>query len=1110
MMYDLHVDAPTLAVIRAQSAKLAAQSASLAMWNSGPYARCLRLINSETAEALRRLWTLYSGTEYQKPSFLAAYNKAIKKTDGELQVLEDAKDPLTQTYKQFWSSGPRGNSGTNRNICNPLFAYTRLAGARFAVDKDSNPLAGFHIVTAFANVDRQYLLYPMNGPDSRNDLRQLAINAFRLQFDASCDSFKRLVKSAPRRLRIRVFAGDEIAFCMGLRQLRDPKYTANCYSRPGSTMALVLDGEKHPPQSGDRTPAKFNVIETDYLIDRIGLLNLLPNVIDALESPTSVLYTSTRVEKAEDEVNLLEKYLCGDVSTMCALLGVVPSAYLCGHAFQAFEEYHDLRPAENRPLTSRIVWVPTTSTDPNVDLGCARIRCDLHEMVLLLATVYGKMFGFKKDEESPRDQWYKYTIRSFVSLLAFLKTRVLLNWRKCSSQIMQVIHDDETTHQLICQYRHEFVCELDYCSLLPLATNFRRIDNISSDYLVFILTVPRSTLQPIYGKLASKSLPIAFRMYVQPRAVRPVTEHRWITSVHHCFGKWSSTDKYNATIIEDPAAWHGNSDLHVWAFVTPGMIEGEGANSLDVGLALTPEKGVEALFRSALGDILSVFKVTVPLARAEHALLKMRPEPPKLKKHSLCALPFGDVFPASEVAKSTRSSLVKFPVLDVENQRFITRIDISGDALKIFQNKEMVSVQQSSTCTLTAKFGLFRVECNYTFPVDYNTTKLRVSRVQGWIDVAAPLLTPSRRGPLSSNPFPVVLSGSNPQVINCFAPYINFRQLAPIDILVRPSLDLARSLLEAEPSSILAHLVKTTSDVELKETGDEILAYTPVDYHLKSLLVSYAPGACVGIYPYSPQDNENAEAPILLFLTKYYLDFNSGSVAIEAYMAVVTKYISHITLEELLPASDEAMKWWKGVLPSLVESAREWTHTPNCEYKTEGIPRKGPVPVCSCGKGKVGQDFKAMKKWEEFTSHVTKICIRPYFSAPWLSAQPRVVDDLGTRKQNTGTIAPTPAKTKPKTTAATTIPVTSPAPAKTTATTTVKTKVETATAATTTPTIHTTTNPTTKECRHCFKKDCMKKCGKCMSVWYCSRECQAKDWSEHKKVCGLEAGVDIH
>lgn len=39
-------------------------------------------------------------------------------------------------------------------------------------------------------------------------------------------------------------------------------------------------------------------------------------------------------------------------------------------------------------------------------------------------------------------------------------------------------------------------------------------------------------------------------------------------------------------------------------------------------------------------------------------------------------------------------------------------------------------------------------------------------------------------------------------------------------------------------------------------------------------------------------------------------------------------------------------------------------------------------------------------------------------------------------------------------------------------------------------------------CNKCGK-DAIKKCGRCKSVYYCSRECQVEDWKTHKPICDL-------
>lgn len=41
-------------------------------------------------------------------------------------------------------------------------------------------------------------------------------------------------------------------------------------------------------------------------------------------------------------------------------------------------------------------------------------------------------------------------------------------------------------------------------------------------------------------------------------------------------------------------------------------------------------------------------------------------------------------------------------------------------------------------------------------------------------------------------------------------------------------------------------------------------------------------------------------------------------------------------------------------------------------------------------------------------------------------------------------------------------------------------------------------------CRTCRKVDDVKKCQGCGVVAYCGRECQRKDWRNHKGVCGSQ------
>lgn len=159
---------------------------------------------------------------------------------------------------------------------------------------------------------------------------------------------------------------------------------------------------------------------------------------------------------------------------------------------------------------------------------------------------------------------------------------------------------------------------------------------------------------------------------------------------------------------------------------------------------------------------------------------------------------------------------------------------------------------------------------------------------------------------------------------------------------------------------------------------------------------------------------------------------------------------------------DSELLLWKHVLPAFVERCRNWEHTPSCQYKAEN---QVPVSVefckpilCSCGKGKFGNDYKVDKAilWKDISKYAVRAAISPCFPVPFAGIPCPVSESPEDMAQSFLDMLP----------------------------------------------------QMMGSCFVCGSKEAkdggkVLKCGGCMSVSYCSKECQRLDWTErdHKILC---------
>ena len=1040
-MYHLRIDKATFERIQSYSADLFRLSESLQTWGASKYSKTLRFVNLESLEIVHEYWRRYSSVDNLASSSVDNYNNAIKKIYNRYHKDIDPTDTTSACSKQFWNTGTLSSSAA---LPNPLFAYSD-ASSRFAVHQDSNPLVGFHLTTSVAKLAPESPFYQPRSLGC-SDLES-AISSAKLQFEAWCDAFRRLIKKDnPRLLVIRFFVGDAISFCLGLRALCDPSFVANCYSRPGVARDLRLDND-----SRDRIPTQFDIIDAGHLVDRIGLLNLLPNVTGLLRNSCSVLYTSTREADMPAESNLLEKMLCADVGIMCMLLGVVPAAYLTGNTSHAYHAYHDSHPYTGISLNNRIMWVMTKAGDHKLEFGRVSPTCDVASLAKFLFGLYNNMFSFESNKSRQLTGSHAYTRHTFAALLRYFKRRVFIDWAECIQNLLGLLIADHEQNQtsnlrevmgeIFVQFALSDVYlggveTTNVVAKRPVAPIGVLRKRNPPDPCAVAIIVPRERLQRIYDKLRAdaSNTPIAFQLYLRKEKCGEkdctcTEENCRVSCVQAVFGKLVPSANGNwGRIEEDRSKWEGTSDLIVCGYFPTLIMRSWGEKGqLKCGVALTRTSETINLFEAEFGAGLSVWNTCFKHADSMHFFDRL----PGLQQNHLKEASF---LTSNRVAQATDSFVVDFPKLDFEKRSFTTRVKVIGPALDRFEKKDNISINQLSPCTLTITFGRFQVQGNYIFPVDGANSRLRVSRNNAWIEIIASFVHPTQRGYFTSTPFPIVLSSWGP-IYNTFRSSVNFGHLPKLDRRLANS-DASKT--GNETASVPTHLNSMFIDNETS-LPDANIPKSQIKIHIHSLLFPSPEPTVLKL-----RSQNSGQIDIVFFVVGLFLNPNSRSVVGEGYMMPMTAGTSINLPHAELKASAEEMMWWRSVLPGMVEQVRMWKHGPNCEYLFRGIPCAAAVPICSCGQGQVTTAFMDNKEWRKYAPRVTPVAITPIFPVPWLQSTRRT------------SIAQAMDR--------------------------VDIKEET--------------------CKVCGKVGARKKCGKCLAVVYCSRECQIKDWREHKTSCG--------
>jgi len=1093
VFHDIYITPNTLNLIRSQGAKLAGLSRTAESWNNGPYSHILQIMNTETLASLNKSWNNYATVVDQDGPSCKKFRKAVRKVYKEHYFNQnvDVTPPLTRSFgiqaidsiwrvnvlmKTFWRHGVadyRHAYFYGLNV-NPIYLEMSNEEGIFTTDHNTTPLAIYHFGDTYQKISHERLKEHSGYPT-------LASDDSEKQFKDWCKAFLHAV-SAPDKNRhtIRFVLADPVSLCFAIQQRQSsvpPDRTLAIHSSTWSGTKLVFDN-----LDTSSFPTNFNVIDTGYLCDGIGAVNILIATIPLMQlSPASTIQMESTSRPWSEETSLIGQLLLGDKFAMCNLLGVAPLPHLTGVTNRGFLQdlptLFDFSGERPMPGVSRIVWKIPSSGDSRVTESM-KLTWDSKDFVMFLESVYH--FRFIEDQQvgAPRGTPMPrhYVMGSFAAFLAFIKPRLSIDWDRTMRALLEEIEKLPPALRTSLQdLQAQLYLQGVYASsiwrkngTLGNISAFSKSTGILSTpepppMTCVIISVPRSSLQPIYKKcVTDKDVTCDFHLRIRNSRLQYAYDSY---SPLPIFGKLvMGGDGKSCKIMKDPMEWNGSSDAHFCVCVCTNLLLTGDPEIASVSVNLSSHPTVTKLFQNHYGTELEIVRGNL-LDESKVRLVSALPgyETPSSPLYAHVGTSDGNLLPPLTTAADGSVSMTH-PELSIQygDKVCLTRrLNLLTDSARQNLFDSEITVNQFSPCTVNVSFGIANYLFQFPYPINGQSPIVRVARKAGWVEVCAVLSAPiDPVGGYSIFPTPLFHHIMEPpQPVSWNLPAINFSRIGRVDF------DSTDQNFEGV-KDLLGHL---TSDREAKVV--EAPHSSLLEFKLMIGIIYLGYSGHHGISRYQSFSVSVAgDKKLLFFVTGVYMDTALHNLVMEAYCLEVTpdfktsggKLPRHYHHDVKDRTSPEALfNTWKSALPAMVERCRDWDHKETCEYRTQ---RPGDdILMCSCGKGKVHSDFLNVKEWIEFAPHVVRFALSPLFSEPFVEQ---------TREQLLNRLRNNMARHDVDKLVGQAFHV-----------------------------FALRDDSILKACAGCGSTERTKKCGRCEKAFYCGRECQKKDWKQHRSDC---------
>lgn len=1006
---------------------------------------------------------------------------------------------LKNALDSWWDKGTTGAVPEGTNIPNPLFAVSLSQKTVLAYGGD--PILSYHLATAYAHLAEMLPLRHKSANINEDSTSLSLVKTAQSQFGEWVAAFYDLLL---RNLVLRFVTADCLSFCHLLQYcIATGKSSGDFYRRQLSMDILDLDPFDYAPDGN--APKYFDVVDTSNLSDYLGALNILISASPLLKTtPWATLYTETMEEGTVGEKLNFKELLCGPTRTVCTLLGISTVEYWTNAtAFSNFDEYIlAVAPTHPDSQEAGIQWRFAWKFNEHLSGRESKLPLRLTEedFVTLVHNIYPAMFA-NEDLKSllslPAQQqaemllkhaYPKYHRGSFVAFIKRVLQTVDVPIEASCSSLLKKIQEGSTgifawkhAQSLSLQMSGQGVytdpwleTEITRGPKAPLFSGWSQLP----ETVAVTIAIPPARWKK-FAKLALRDH-VAFTVEGGLRGMMSGVPmwHNVFGDVQVTFGTVSTSgtegsEDFSVAIVEDRAYWSGNSDM-IASFQVPTATLQVDYYHTKVSLCLQNTTHNIILFQRELNLVqpLAIFETDLG-DRAHVSIARHLP--------GLDGSPIYNSLKLAAKIDSPTGDYSSFFTANIESSGTI--IGITGHLdIDSVQGKKLLTDQVSVNATQVSPF-VFEIilgdreavyTLNFPVPVVKDGSKTRIARKSSYIEIIASLADPVTSPTLDQFIFPSTLakvsatsSNVQPVPVTLNIPHLNLDTLPIIDVSHKKGLSFLTTL---------ASLTFSARERKLRDEADTSGLAASARMNFKEslftmfMLASGLQGGQTGLFAINHP--ERGGIHMLIFISSLRLDGANATVALDG--AVIPFTVEIITSGKLdsfllmlrtlecctITVDDEDLVLWKKVLPALVERCRTWTYTLECEYARPGatIPlstEPATQVICSCGTGKLPEDFINLPEWDTAAEFATRLAISPTYAVPFVE---EVIDP------------------------------------------------EMATALSGSTKDMTLLGDQTPACRSCGSLEAkggglLRKCMRCLKARYCSVECQEKDWKKHRMEC---------